>query len=569
MAFDGNFVHALLGELEVLKRGKINRIQQIDETSMVFKVRSAGSNHNLLGVSAHPMYARFHLTTHKYEFPFEPPMFLRVARKHLEGGIIQEIRQLGNDRRVEIHIQSRNEIGDEIRRILILEIMGRHSNIVITDADYRILDGVKHLTPNNNSRTIMPGFDYTAPPTEDKLNPRTDAIEELPSKIDFNAGRLNRQILSNVEGFSPLFVKEVEHNAGYFTIRNIVPAIRETMEKAENIKPVMYTDGDRDIFYFTPLSHLGETYETYGSLSQLMDDYYHDRYRKSLIKQKAQDYLHLIEREYEKTERKVEKLKEDLAEAAEKDKYQKYGELLTAFMHQVKPYDESIEVIDYYTDEPLEIPLDKNLSASDNAQKYYKRYNKLKTRENSAAVQLDRAREDLEYFAGLLHQMDSITTEEEVDEIREELAEQGIIKNNRKQSSKKKKNKIQLHAYRTTGGLDVLVGKNNKQNDYLTTRKAQNNHLWFHTKDIPGSHVVITHPASEIEDQDILEAAMLAAYHSKAQESESVPVDYTEIKHVHKVSGAKPGFVTYTDQKTVHVTPMKSKVEQMESGRTN
>ncbi|MFC3419749.1 NFACT family protein [Salinicoccus hispanicus] len=567
MAFDGNFVHALLSELEVLRRGKINRIQQIDETSLIFKVRSQGSNHHLL-ISAHPMYARFHLTGKKYEFPFEPPMFLRVARKHLEGGIIQEIRQLGNDRRVEIHIQSRNEIGDEIKRILILEIMGRHSNIIITDQNYRILDGIKHLTPNNNSRTVMPGVDYTAPPTDPKIDPRTEALQSLPGLIDFNQGKIGKQILNNIEGFSPLFLKEVEHNAGYFTIKNVVPAIRQTLSQAEHIRPVLYNRSDKEIFYFTPLSHLGEADETYDSLSGLLDDYYHDRYRKSLIRQKAQDYLQLIEREYDKTIRKIDKLGDDLKEAEEKDKYQKYGELLTAYMHQVKPYDESLEVIDYYTNEPLIIPLDPHLSASDNAQKYYKRYNKLKARQNSAATQLDHAHEDMEYLSNLLHQMDTITTEEEVDEVREELVDQGILKNNRRQS-RKKKQKVQLHAYTTSNGLDVLVGKNNKQNDYLTTKKAQNNHLWFHTKDIPGSHVVITSPAAEIKEQDILEAAMLAAHHSKAQDSESVPVDYTEIRHVHKVSGAKPGFVTYTDQKTVFVTPDSQKVATMERGRTD
>ncbi|GAB3069697.1 NFACT family protein [Salinicoccus sesuvii] len=567
MAFDGNFVHALLSELEVLRRGKINRIQQIDETSMIFKVRSAGSNHHLL-ISAHPMYARFHLTNQKYEFPFEPPMFLRVARKHLEGGIIQEIRQLGNDRRVEVHIQSRNEIGDEIKRILILEIMGRHSNIIITDQDYRILDGIKHLTPNNNRRTIMPGFDYTAPPTDPKVNPRNAELESLPGLIDFNRGKINQQIVANTEGFSPLFVKEVQHNAEYFTIKNIVPTIQETLAQAENINPVLYSRNDKEIFYFTPLAHLGTADQTYDSLSELMDHYYHDRYRKSLIKQKAQDYLQLIEREYDKTSRKMDKLREDLKEAEEKDKYQKYGELLTAYMHQVKPYDAQLEVIDYYTNQPVTIPLDAHLSASDNAQKYYKRYNKLKARESSAGIQLDRAREDMEYLTNLLHQMDSITTEEEVDEIREELIDQGIIKNKRK-NTKKKSQKIQLHAYTTSNGLNVLVGKNNKQNDYLTTKKAQNNHLWFHTKDIPGSHVVIASPASEIKEQDILDAAMLAAYHSKAQDSESVPVDYTEIRHVHKVSGAKPGFVTYTDQKTVYITPDRQRITSMERGRTN
>lgn len=563
MAFDGNFVHALIDELSILEKGKINKIQQMDDTSLVFKIRSGRANHNLL-ISAHPMYARFHLTKQKYEFPFNPPMFLRVARKHIEGGIIKEIRQLGNDRRVEFHIQSRNEIGDDVERILILEIMGRHSNIIITDEKYNILDGIKHLTPNNNARTIMPGFTYGAPPTAEKLNPRTEEVDKLPARIDFNSGKINKQILAAMEGFSPLFVKEIEHRAGHFTIRNIVSAVKETMAAAENILPSMYEQDGKEVFYYTHLEHLGEPVETFDTLSELTDFYYHNRYQTALIKQKANDYLNVITREYERTERKIGKLKDDLLEAKEKDKYQKYGELLTAYMHQVKPYKDSVEVMDYYTNEDISIPLDPNISPSDNAQKYYSRYNKLKKRENAANEQLTQARADMEYFSRLLHQMEEITTEEEVDEIREELHEEGIIRIKRQQGAKKKKKRqIQLHEYRTTNGLTVLVGKNNKQNDYLTARKAQNNHLWFHTKDIPGSHVVITHPEDQVEEQDILEAAMLASFFSKAKESESVPVDFTEIKHVHKISGAKPGFVTYTDQQTVFVTPEKKKADSM------
>ena len=202
MAFDGNFVHALCDELETIQSGKINKIQQMDDTSLIFKIRSRGQNHQLL-ISAHPMYARFHLTEHKYEFPFNPPMFSRVLRKHIEGGIIDSIRQVGNDRQVHIKINSKNEIGDDITRILILEIMGKHSNIIVTDTDYKIIEGIKHLTPNNNVRTIMPGFLYEQPPTGKKLNPRTDELDELPKHLDFNSGKINRQILKAVEGFSP------------------------------------------------------------------------------------------------------------------------------------------------------------------------------------------------------------------------------------------------------------------------------------------------------------------------------------------------------------------------------
>lgn len=560
MAFDGNFVHALCNELETIQSGKINKIQQMDDTSLIFKIRSKGKNHQLL-ISAHPMYARFHLTGHKYEFPFDPPMFSRVLRKHIEGGIIESIKQIGNDRQVHIKINSKNEIGDDITRILILEIMGKHSNIIITDTDYKIIEGIKHLTPNNNVRTIMPGFLYEQPPTDKKLNPRTDELNALPAHIDFNSGKINRQILKAVEGFSPLFIKEVEHDATHFTMQNIVSSVKETLRKSREISPVLYKR-DKDVFYFTKLEHMDSTPKVYDSLSELLDDYYHNRFQNNLIRQKAQDYVHVIDREYERVERKIDKLKEDLKEAEIKDEYQKYGELITAYMHEIKRYDKEATVFDYYTDTEITIPLDPDIAPNDNAQRYYRRYNKLKVRETTARDQLEKAYSDREYFLNLLHQMDSITTSREVEEIREELVEEGILKF-KSSNKKKKKQKIQLHEFRTSNGLTVLVGKNNKQNDYLTSRKAQNNHLWFHTKDIPGSHVVITHAPHEIEDGDILEAAMIAAFHSKAGSSESVPVDYTDIKHVHKISGAKPGFVTYTDQKTVFVTPVENDVDKM------
>ncbi len=560
MAFDGNFVHALCNELETIQSGKINKIQQMDDTSLIFKIRSRGKNHQLL-ISAHPMYARFHLTDHKYEFPFDPPMFSRVLRKHIEGGIIDSIQQIGNDRQVHIKINAKNEIGDDITRILILEIMGKHSNIIITDTDYKIIEGIKHLTPNNNVRTIMPGFHYEKPPTDKKLNPRTDELNELPKHLDFNSGKINRQILKAIEGFSPLFIKEVAHQAGHLTMQNIVASIQQTLLKARDITPVLYKK-DKDVFYFTQLEHMEGTPEVYDSLSALLDDYYHNRFQNNLIRQKAQDYVHVIDREYERVERKIDKLKEDLKEAEVKDEYQKYGELITAYMHEIKRYDKEAVVFDYYTNEEITIPLDPEIAPNDNAQRYYRKYNKLKVRETTAREQLDKAYSDREYFLNLLHQMDAITTSDEVEEIREELVEEGILKF-KSSNKKKKKNKIQLHEFKTSNGLTVLVGKNNKQNDYLTSKKAQNNHLWFHTKDIPGSHVVITHTPGEIEDQDILEAAMIAAFHSKAGSSESVPVDYTDIKHVHKISGAKPGFVTYTDQNTVFVTPVENDIDKM------
>lgn len=561
MAFDGNFTHALVDELQFLVRGKINKIQQMDSSSLLFKLRAGGKNHQLL-ISSHPMYARFHLTEHKYEFPFDPPMFSRILRKHIEGGFITEIKQLNNDRQVHIHIRAINDIGDDIERILILEIMGRHSNIILTDKEYKIIDSIKHLTPNNNVRTIMPGFTYDGPPTSRKLNPRTKELNELPKFVDFNAGKLKKQILMNIEGFSPVFIDEIESRVKYFNIDNIVPAIKDTLRDTEAIQAVYY-DLKKPVFYYSPLTHLGEPDKVYDSLSQLLDDYYHRRYQISAIRQKSSDYLQVIEREHDKTVRKIKNLEADLQEAEEKDKYQKYGELITAYMHSINNYQESAVVLDYYTNENIEIPLDKQLSPAANAQRYYNMYNKLKNREKVAEEQLKLAHMDVEYFSNLLHQMENITTADEVEEVRQELIEQKIIKARNRGKKKKKMNKIQLHEFETSTGLPVFVGKNNKQNDYLTNRKAQNNHLWFHTKDIPGSHVVIAHNAADISESDILEAAMLAAFHSKAGQSANVPVDYTEIKHVKNIPGTKPGFVTYSEQSTVLVDPDSKKVEQM------
>lgn len=564
MALDGNFVHELVGELSTLIGGRVNRVHQIDDMTVTIRIRSNRENHQLL-ISAHPSYARFHITAEKYETPFEPPMFLRMLRREIEGGYLTKIEQIGNDRRIHFHFNNYDEIGDPIARILIIEVMGRHSNIILTDDNKKIIYAVKHLTPNNNERTVMPGFQYTAPPTTKKLNPRTDELNDLPHHIDFNQGKVNKQILHNVEGISPLFINEAEYRVKYFKQDNVVEAITGTLDALKK-EPVLYHD-NKETFYYAPLSFLEKEAidkTTYRTLSELLDDFYHNRYLNARIKQQAQDYYYVLEQQKAKTERKLGHLEDDLEESKSMDTYQKYGELLTAYMHQLKSYQKEAKVFDYYTNEEITIPLKENLSPSDNAQRYYSLYNKMKNRQDEAKKQIDIAKNDLLYFDNLLHQMESITTSEEVAEIREELMEQGLIKF-KKEKHKKKKKGVSLNEYHTSNDLKVLVGKNNKQNDYLTNRYAQNNHLWFHVKDMPGSHVVIMHNEEEIKENDIKEAAMIAAYHSKGKQSESVPVDYTLIKYVKNIPGTKPGFVTYTEQSTVYVTPNESEIKQLET----
>lgn len=563
MALDGNFVHELVDELSSLIGGRVNRVHQIDDMTVTIRIRSNRENHQLL-ISAHPTYSRFHITHEKYETPFDPPMFLRLLRRDIEGGFLNKIEQIGNDRRVHLHFNNIDEIGDPIERVLILEIMGRHSNIILTDDENKIIYAIKHLTPNNNERTVMPGFTYTAPPTLKKLNPRTAELEELPKFIDFNSGKIGKQILKHVEGVSPLFINEVENRTKYFKSDNVVLAIRETLEALLR-EPVLYHD-EKENFYYAHLSIFqdkGIEKTTYETLSELLDDFYHNRYVHARVKQQAQDYYHVVSQNIAKTKRKLDNLAVDLEESKSMDEYQKYGELITAYMHQLKTYSESAKVFDYYTNEEIEIPLKKNLSPAENSQRYYSLYNKMKNRQNEAVKQIEIAKNDLEYFENLLHQMESITTSDEVEEIREELMEQGVIKF-KKTNKKSKKTGVTLNEFKTSNGLRVLVGKNNKQNDYLTNRHAQNNHLWFHVKDMPGSHVVITHAENEIKENDIREAAMIAAYFSKGKQSESVPVDYTLIKHVKNIPGTKPGFVTYTNQSTVYVTPDEVTVKKLE-----
>src|SRR5690625_2577436 len=273
----------------------------------------------------------------------------------------------------------------------------------------------------------MPGFKYEQPPTDKKLNPRSVELDQLPKHLDCNSGKIYSQILKAVEGVSHLFIKEISHHTRDLTMQTIVGSIRDTLENSKEITHILYKK-DKDVFYFTELDHMEGTPAVYESLSALLDDYYHNRFQNNLIRQKAQDYVHVIDREYERVERKIDKLKEDLKEAEVKDKYQKYGELITAYMHEIRRYDKEAVVLDYYTNEEITIPLDPEIAPNDNAQRYYRRYNKLKNRGTTARDQLEKAYSDRDYFLNLLHQVDAITTSDEVEEIREELVEEGILK---------------------------------------------------------------------------------------------------------------------------------------------
>ncbi|MDK3813034.1 NFACT family protein [Staphylococcus pseudintermedius] len=554
MAFDGMFTRKMVEDLQFLVSGRIHKINQPENDTIIMVIRQQRQNHQLL-LSIHPNFARIHLTTKKYDNPFEPPMFARVFRKHLEGGRILAIRQIGNDRRIEMDVESKDEIGDTIHRTVILEIMGKHSNLILVNEERKILEGFKHLTPNTNQfRTVMPGFQYEVPPTQHKQNPYAYTGAQVLQHIYFNAGKIDRQLLQTFEGFSPLITKEITSRRHFMTTQTLPEAFDEVMaETKATPQPVFHKNHEtgKEDFYFMKLHQFYDDCVTYDSLHELLDRFYDARGERERVKQRANDLVKLVQQLLQKYQNKLSKLVDEQAGTEEKENQQLYGELITANIYQLKPGARQLETMNYYTGENVTIPLNPQKSPAENAQYYYKQYNRMKTRERELTHQITLTEENIAYFENIEQQLSHIQVHE-IDDIREELAEQGFIKQKKKQK-KKKQQKIQLQSYVSTDGDTILVGKNNKQNDYLTNKHAQKSHLWFHTKDIPGSHVVILNDVPS--DKTIEEAAMIAAYFSKAGQSGQIPVDYTTIRNVHKPSGSKPGFVTYDNQKTLYATP--------------
>ncbi|MEB6035565.1 NFACT family protein [Staphylococcus pseudoxylosus] len=562
MAYDGLFTRKIVESLQFLVDGRIHKINQPENDTMLVVIRQNRKNHQLL-LSIHPSFTRMHLTNKKYDNPFDPPMFARVFRKHIEGGIVKAVRQIGNDRRVEIDVQSKDEIGDTIYRTIILEIMGKHSNLILVDNNRKIIEGFKHLTPNTNQyRTVMPGFQYEAPPTQNKINPFEISGAEALKYIDFNSGKIARQLLNHFEGFSPLITNEIANRRQFMTTQTLPEAFDEVLEEIQGEPtPVFHKNHEsgKEDFYFMKLDQFYDDVVLYDSLHDLLDRYYDARGERERVKQRANDLVKFVQQQLHKSQNKLSKLIDEREGTKEKELQQLFGELITANIYRIKQGDESLTALNYYNGEEVTIPLNPTKSPAVNAQNYYKKYNKLKTREHELQHQIQLTKENIAYFESIEQQLTHISVDE-IDDIRDELADQGFMKQ-RKQSKKKKKQTMQIQAYTSTDGDTILVGKNNKQNDYLTNKQAKKHHLWFHTKDIPGSHVVIL--SDEPSEETIKEAAMLSAYFSKAGSSAQVPVDYTEIKHVHKPSGAKPGFVTYDNQKTLYATPDYDHIQQL------
>lgn len=569
MSFDGIVMRAVILELQQeIETGRITKIYQPSKHDLVFHIRAHGKKQQLI-LSVNPTYARIHLTTETYDNPHEPPMFCMLLRKHLEGAIIERVDQKGLDRIAFLHIRSKNEIGDTTYKKLIIEIMGRHSNIILVDEEKNlILDSIKHIGPAvNRHRIIMPGQPYVEPPEQQKSNPLLADNETILKKIDFNSGKLDQQLMTAFAGISPLLAKEIIFRAGPANQKAIPGTFLSIIQEIKNHQyvPSIMTALQKEYFYVLPLAHLNGEAKAYPSASAMLDRFYFGKADRDRVKQQAHDLERFIRNEITKNEKKIVKLQQTLKDAEKADKYKLYGELLTAHLYAIKRGDKVAVVENYYDEQggTVSIPLSPQKSPSENAQTYFQKYQKAKNSVGQVKEQIRLAREETVYFETVLQQLETASPKD-IEEIRDELAEEGYLKKRPvKERQKSKAARPVLDRFLSSDGIEILIGKNNKQNDYLTSKLANKEELWFHTKDIPGSHVVIR--AINPPDRTILEAANLAAYFSKARSSGSVPVDYTKIRFVKKPSGAKPGFVIYENQKTVYVTPDEELVLKLKS----
>lgn len=581
MALDGIVVRALAHELTQLEGTRIHKIHQPDEHTLVFQIRGGAlQGQGRLLLSANPTYPRIHWTSQPQHNPLEAPMFCMLMRKHCEGGVIERVSQPGSERVLHFDIRQRDELGDVSRKRIVIELMGRHSNIILVDAvSGQIYDGIHHVTPAISSyRIVMPGAAYTPPPAQDKTDPlgvtSAAAFAEALAGTD-EAASVEKRIVAAFGGLSPLLARELVHRAGGETAADADPpgtlwpafAAMTDRLRAHQYEPVIAEDaaGRKSYFSVTPLTHLDGPSHTFAAVSECLEAYYGGKAERDAVKQRTADLHRFLINERTKNEKKLDKLHETLEEAKDADKHRKLGELVIAHMHEIRKGQAAVDVVDYYDENQpvVTIALDPQLSPSDNAQRYFRRYTKAKNSLTAVAGQIEAAREEIAYFDTLLQQLDSASLQD-VEEIRDELVELGYLrdrgKRNRGPKRKKPARPALLH-YTSSEGLIIVVGKNNTQNEYLTNRLASPNDTWLHTKDIPGSHVVIR--GAEFGDSTLEEAAMLAAYYSQAKSSSLVPVDYTLIRHVRKPSGAKPGFVIYERQKTLFVTPDEQRIKAL------
>lgn len=548
MSFDGFFLHHMVEELRrELVNGRIQKINQPFEQELVLQIRSNRQSHRLL-LSAHPVFGRIQLTQTTFENPAQPSTFIMVLRKYLQGALIESIKQVENDRIVEMTVSNKNEIGDHIQATLIIEIMGKHSNILLVDkSSHKILEVIKHVGFSQNSyRTLLPGSTYIAPPSTESLNPFTIKDEKL-----FEILQTQETTAKNLQSLFQGLGRDTANELEGLLISDKLSTFRNFFN--QETKPCLTETS------FSPVPFANQAGEPFASLSDLLDTYYKDKAERDRVKQQASELIRRVENELQKNRHKLKKQEKELLATDNAEEFRQKGELLTTFLHQV-PNDQDQVILDnYYTNQPITIALDKALTPNQNAQRYFKRYQKLKEAVKYLTDLIEETKATILY----LESVETVLNQaglEEIAEIREELIQTGFIRRRQREKIQKRKKPEQYLA--SDGKTIIYVGRNNLQNEELTFKMARKEELWFHAKDIPGSHVVISgnlDPSDEVKT----DAAELAAYFSQGRLSNLVQVDMIEVKKLNKPTGGKPGFVTYTGQKTLRVTPDPEKIASM------
>ena len=579
MSFDGFVTNRIVNELsETILNGKIDKVHQPESDEIIISVRTFGGTYKLL-LSASASNPRVHLTDVKRENPMTPPMLCMLMRKHLSGGIISSVSQMGYDRVIKIDVKTHNELGDECICSVITEIMGRHSNIILIDENMRVMDCAKHIDFTvSQVRQMLPGITYSAPPAQDKKNPDeirlTDLMEKLSDMPDDTL--LDKFLVSEIMGMSILLAREIvfKFTGKTQVIKNDVDVAAFVVFVVDFIKKLINgeflpslvidsTENKPSAFSCVNLSQYEGSgkIEEFESISFVVDSFYELRSLKERLNRHSYTISKLLSNNIERCEKKLIIHRESLKEAEGRDKFKMFGDLITANIYRINYGDKSVKVLNYYSDnqEEIEIPLDETKSPSQNAQKYYKKYNKAKTTETYALEQIKIAENEKFYLESVSDSLDKIESLPELEEIRQELIEEGYIKQ-RPDKKKKQQQKFAPLKFISDDGYEILVGRNNRQNDELTLKMAYSTDIWLHTKQIPGSHTIIrTKGEGTAPDKTILQAACLAAYFSKAKNSSQVPVDYTIVKNVKKPRGAKPGMVIYDNYNTLYVLPEKLK----------
>ena len=582
MPFDAIFMTALTGELrDKLVDGKVDKLYQPARDEAVLHMRAGRDNVRLL-LSASPAHPRAQLTRVPRENPETPPMFCMLLRKHFTGARLLELTQPSMERLLDFRFETLDELGDRVERRLVLECIGRKSNLIMLDGAGRITDCMRRAEVDLSAkRPVMPGLFYAPPEPTGRLDPSAMSPEELRSFVLAGAPQGDGQdkwLLDTFNGLSPLTARELVFQ-GEGTREGLADRLAQLMErvKAGDFTPtVLLREGRPFDFTFQPILQYGPAVELkrYPTFSALLDDFYEQKEAQERVKQRGQDFIRSVTQARNRTAKKIANQEADLARTAGREKLRRYGDIITTNFYAMSRGQSVLRAQDYYDPAcpEVDIPLDPLLTPQQNAARYYKDYKKAQKAEEMLTLQIEKNRGELDYLDSVLQMITLSEGDRDLQEIRQELMDNGYLKQHRRKMTAKGKQKI-VHAkpleFRSSGGLTILVGKNNSQNDRLTHREADKRDLWLHAQKLHGSHVILKTGGLPPDERSLTEAAMLAAWFSQGRDSGQVPVDYTPVKAVKKPAGAKPGYVIYHTYQTLYVTPDEETVRTLRGRKKN